>query len=128
MFVLRTATVLMVVCPISDETRNLISTKELAQMRQSAVIINVGRGGVVNEEALAEALQSRQIAGAASDVFVKEPAGVDESPLLRLPQDVNFIASPHVAWCSELTMSNTYKALEDNVNDYMKGQPQNVVV
>lgn len=83
--------------PLSPETRNLIGASELALMRGTALLINVARGGIVNETALYGALVGGQIAGAASDVFDSEP--VDPShPLLTLE---NFIASPHIAASSK---------------------------
>lgn len=126
--VLRFATVLMVACPLTTETRNLISTAEFAKMRKSMVLINVARGGVVNEAALATALKEKLIAGAAADVFVREPADLEDSPLLGLPDDIHFIASPHVAWFSERTMTNLARLLKENVEGFIKGEPKNVVL
>jgi lactate dehydrogenase-like 2-hydroxyacid dehydrogenase len=126
--VLRSATVLMLSCRLTPETRNLISTTELAQMQSSAVIINVARGEIIDEAALAFALQEKRIAGAATDVFAREPSDSEDSPLLALPDDVHFIATPHVAWFSELTMKNLTILLKENVEGFLKGEPKHVVV
>jgi lactate dehydrogenase-like 2-hydroxyacid dehydrogenase len=126
--VLRLASVFILSCPLTPETRNIISTTEFDQMRQCAVVINVARGGVVDEEALATALKEKRIAGAATDVFVREPGDSEDSPLLQLPDDVHFIASPHVAWFSDLTMTNLARMLKENVEGFVKGEPTNVVV
>lgn len=78
--------------PLTDETRDLIGAPQLAQMRRGARVLNCARGGIINENALAEALRSGQIAGAAFDVFLQEPPPADH-PLTRLP---NVIATPHL--------------------------------
>ncbi len=78
--------------PLTDETRNLIGAPEIALMRKGARVINCARGGIVNEEALAEGLNSGQLAGAALDVFVQEPLSADH-PLLKMP---NVVLTPHL--------------------------------
>src|SRR4029077_15046504 len=78
--------------PLTDETRNLIDAAQLAQMRKGARVLNCARGGIINEEALAEALRSGHLAGAALDVFVQEPPPADH-PLLKLP---NVVVTPHL--------------------------------
>jgi len=80
-------------CPLTNETRNLIDAAALARMRPNALIINTARGGVIDEEALAEALRDNRIAGAALDSFGTEPPAADH-PLWTAP---NLIVSPHVA-------------------------------
>jgi D-3-phosphoglycerate dehydrogenase / 2-oxoglutarate reductase len=78
--------------PLTDETRNLIGAEQIARMRKGARVINCARGGIVNEEALAEALRAGHLAGAALDVFVQEPPPADH-PLLKLP---NVVVTPHL--------------------------------
>jgi phosphoglycerate dehydrogenase-like enzyme len=78
--------------PLDESTRGLLGVRELALMRQGALLVNTARGGLVDEHALADALRSRRLGGAAFDVFVEEPLPAD-SPLLELE---SFIASPHV--------------------------------
>ncbi|WP_306463326.1 NAD(P)-dependent oxidoreductase, partial [Klebsiella pneumoniae] len=75
--VLAQSDVLSLHCPLTDETRNIISEAELAQMNPNALLINTGRGGLVDEQALVDALKRRQIAGAGVDVFSAEPADMD---------------------------------------------------
>src|SRR5262245_9806031 len=78
--------------PLTDETRDLLGAKQLAMLRKGARVLNCARGGIINEEALAEALKSGHLAGAALDVFVQEPPPADH-PLLKLP---NLVTTPHL--------------------------------
>jgi len=85
------ADVLSIQTPLDDSTRGLMDASRLAMMKREALLINVGRGGVVDEDALCSALRAGRLAGAALDVFAREPPG--KHPLLALP---NFIGTPHV--------------------------------
>lgn len=91
--------------PLNADTRDMISTEVLKRMRPGSVIVNVSRGGLIDEPALADALRSGQIAGAALDVFAKEPLPTD-SPLRNAP---NLILTPHIAWRSNTSLG----ALQD---------------
>ena len=90
---LRSADFISIHAPLVESTRNLIDARRLAQVKPSARLLNAARGGIVDEAALYDALAAGRLAGAACDVFLKEPLS-PESPLLSLP---NFIATPHVA-------------------------------
>lgn len=126
------ATVVALTLPRSPETMNTMSTPEFDRMRPDAVLINVSRGGIVDEAALVQALRHGQIAGAATDVFLKEPAlgGHDAESVLLGPETrgLNFIASPHVAWFGEKTMENYQRMLKENVEGWVMGKEQKVVV
>lgn len=89
---LRRADFVSIHAPLVEKTRNLIGGAELALLKPTARLVNAARGGIVDEEALAEALRAGRLAAAASDVFLNEPLG--RSPLLELP---NFVATPHIA-------------------------------
>lgn len=125
--VLRQSTVLVVCCPLDDTTRNMIAEEELRMMQKLAIVINVARGGIANEEALVKALREGWIAGAATDVFAKEPASASSSPLLS--GDVpNLTVTPHLAWFAAKTIENLQRILKANVELYVEGQPQHVLV
>lgn len=124
---IRQGTVFILVTPLDDSTRDMISTAEFHLMENTALLINVGRGGVVNEAALAQALRDRQIGGAATDVFEHEPATKENCPLLgaSIP---NLILSPHVAWYSSRTIKGTLNTVKANIEGFVGGSPQNIVV
>jgi len=95
---LTTADIISIHCPLSEQTRNLIDSDALAQMKASALLINCARGGIVNEQALAQALKQGLIAGAGVDVLTHEPP-IDGNALLE-PGIPNLIVTPHCAWVS----------------------------
>jgi glycerate dehydrogenase len=111
--------------PLSAQTRNLIGARELARMKSTALLINTARGGLVDEAALADALTTGRIAGAAFDVLTEEPPR-SRNPLLelRLP---NFILTPHVAWASAQAQQALADQLVDNIEAFVAGAPRNVV-
>lgn len=90
---LKVSDVVSIHVPLTDETKNMISKKQLTEMKKTALIINCSRGGIINETDLVEALKAGEIAGAGTDVFCSEPPKTDD-PLLNCP---NLIASPHSA-------------------------------
>lgn len=95
--VLAQSDVVSIHAPMNERTRNLIDTEQLAQMKSSAVIINIGRGGIVNEQALAHAISDGKIAGAGLDVFVREPLPAD-NPLLHTAHPERLCFTPHIGW------------------------------
>ena len=122
---LSTSDVVSLHLPLSDKTRHIIGAQELASMKPTALLINTARGGLVDEAALAEALQQGVIAGAGFDVLSKEPPEPDNPLLqLRLP---NFILTPHTAWASGEAMQLLADMLIDNVEAFERGAPVNMV-
>jgi glycerate dehydrogenase len=111
--------------PLSDATRNLIGAAELRRMKRTAILINTARGGLVDEQALAQALREGVIAGAGFDVLSREPPK-EGNPLLELRMP-NFILTPHVAWASDGAMQFLADQLIDNIEHYVGGRPQNLV-
>lgn len=110
-------------CPLTAETENLINTNTLSQMKKTAVLINTSRGPVVDEKALADALNSGRIAGAALDVLRTEPAD-SENPLLTAK---NCIITPHIAWAAKETRARLLAILDKNIECYLGGNTQNKV-
>jgi len=104
---------------LTTATRHMLDTTALSAMKPSAVVINVARGEIIDEEALAEALQTGRIRGAGLDVFPKEPVDPDH-PLLRLP---NVVATPHVAGVTFGTSYRRAQAVIANVERVAQGLP-----
>lgn len=123
---IETADVLSLHCPLNDETFNMIDEKELQAMKPGAVLINVGRGGLVNEFSLVAALKYGQLGGAGIDVLTEEPPK-NGNPLLstRLP---HLIITPHMAWGSQEAMTRLFNILCQNINAFVAGKPECVVV
>ena len=117
--------VLSLHCPLLPSTRNLIGMEELRQMKRTTLLINTARGGLVDEAALARALDEGVIAGAGFDVLTVEPP-VNGNPLLGLRRP-NFILTPHVAWASAEAMQTLADQLIDNIEAWVAGRPQNLV-
>ncbi|MEZ9319381.1 D-2-hydroxyacid dehydrogenase [Vibrio sp. 10N.286.51.E5] len=124
--VLKQADVISLHCPLTDATQNLISERELTMMKSSAVLINAGRGGLVDEQALVEALKKHEIAGAGMDVFTQEPAD-NSNPLLANSHLPNLLLTPHVAWGSDSSIQKLSDILMDNIDGFIAGSPQNIV-
>jgi phosphoglycerate dehydrogenase-like enzyme len=110
---------LVLAAPLNDETRGLIGAPELALLPIGAHVINVGRGELVDEAALVEALQSGHLGGAALDVFAVEPLPAD-SPLWDLP---NVIVTPHSAGTTELSAQRAADIFADNLRRFSSGRP-----
>lgn len=123
--VLRESDVITLHLPLKDNTRHMISTAEFDRMRPGALLINTARGGLVDESALLQALQSGRLGGAGFDVLAKEPP-TEGNPLLdiNLP---NFILTPHVAWSGSAAMQTMADQLIDNIEAYAAGTPRNLV-
>ncbi|MDE2137033.1 MAG: D-2-hydroxyacid dehydrogenase [Gammaproteobacteria bacterium] len=111
--------------PLTPATRNMIGHAQLARMKRTALLINTARGGLVDEQALAQALRTGVIAGAGFDVLTNEPPK-SGNPLLDLHLP-NFILTPHVAWASDGAMQFLADQLIDNIEAFVRGEPQNLV-
>lgn len=111
---LRTSDVVSIHAPLNKNTRNLIGRNQLAMMRSSAFLINVGRGGIVDEAALAQAVDNGIIAGAGLDVYEIEPLPLD-STLLQVKHPERFSFSPHAAWASTESMSRLVFRIAENI-------------
>ena len=110
-------------CPLNDQTKHMINKETIGKMKPSAVIINTGRGPLINEAELCEALAAKRIAGAGLDVQEVEPPAED-SPLYTLD---NVILTPHMGWKGLETRQRLVGIIRDNVQAFFKGEPINVV-
>lgn len=120
---LRRSDVVSLHCPLTDQTRSLINSQTLRMMKPTAILINTGRGPLVNEYDLAEALKTGVIAAAAADVLSTEPPAAD-NPLLSAP---HCYITPHVAWASTEARHRLMDIAVDNVKSFLSGTPKNVV-
>ena len=109
--------------PQTDETKGMINRERIRMMKSSAILINTARGGLIDEEALAEALRERRIAGAGLDVLAEEPP-VHGSPLLSIPE---CIITPHIAWAAKETRTRLMNMTLENLVSFMIGTPKNIV-
>lgn len=123
---LATSDVISLHCPLNDATRDLFGTAEFAAMKDTAILINTARGGLVDSRALADALASRQIAAAAIDVLPQEPP-VDGDPLLDYRGD-NLLVTPHIAWATDEARQNAIDELAANTKAFLDGTERNRVV
>jgi phosphoglycerate dehydrogenase-like enzyme len=110
---------LVLAAPVTPKTRRLISADRIARMKPGAVLINVGRGALVDEVALIDALRNQRIGGAALDVFHREPLSPD-SPLWDMP---NVLITPHTGGVTETAWERQYTLLSGNLRRYMAGEP-----
>ena len=110
-------------CPLNDQTKYMINKEAISKMKTSAVIVNTGRGPLINEADLCEALAAKRIAGAGLDVQEVEPPAED-SPLYTLD---NVLITPHMGWKGLETRQRLVGIIRDNVQAFFKGEPINVV-
>ncbi|AXY24837.1 hydroxyacid dehydrogenase [Suicoccus acidiformans] len=110
--------------PQTEETKGLISKEQIARMKETAILINVARGPIVDNEALAEALNAGAIAGAGIDVYDSEPPLADDYPLLH---SKNTVLTPHVGYLTDEAMVDRARIAFDNALKFSQGNPQNIV-
>lgn len=113
-------------CPLTENTRNLIGSRELGLMKNDALLINTARGGIVDEQALAEAITNGQIAGAGIDVLAEEPPR-HGSPLLKLDSP-RLLLTPHVAWASRSARQRLIDEVVKNIYSFVNNDRRNRIV
>lgn len=123
---LKEADFLSLHCPLSDKTRNLINLDALKKMKKNAILINVARGPVVNDEDLYTALTEGYIAGAGLDVTSTEPMK-DSNPLSRIMDSNKLIITPHLAWASDEARNRCVSETCKNIEAFLKGEDRNIV-
>lgn len=118
-----TSDVVTLHCPLNGDTREMINCKSIEMMRRGAVVINTGRGGLVNDQDVADALKEGQLAAYCADVLTDEPP-VADNPLLHCH---NAYLTPHIAWATLEARSRLIDVAIENVRAFCQGKPQNVV-
>lgn len=110
-------------CPVTPQTENLINDESLKKMKKGALLINTARGGLVDERAVASALESGQLGGLGTDVMAIEPPD-DSNPLFRTP---NTLITPHMAWATLHARQNIVDIMAGNISAWLAGRPVNVI-
>ena len=119
--VLEASDVISLHCPLTEQTQHLINQDTLAKMKKKPLLVNVARGGVVDSQALSDAVKNDQIMGYATDVFEQEPTTKDD-PLLQLADHPRVIFSPHNAWGSKAAQEKLWDILSKQVSDFIAKQ------
>lgn len=123
--VLTQSDIITIHVPLTPDTKNMFGAEQFKKMKNSAILINTARGGLVDEAALLEALKSGEIGGAGFDVVAQEPP--KDGNILCEADLPNLIVTPHVAWASKQAMQILADQLIDNVENFVAGKPSNVV-
>jgi glycerate dehydrogenase len=119
----RRSDVISLHCPLTAETKHLVNAERLSWMKPTAFLLNTSRGPLIDEPALAKALNSDRIAGAGLDVLAQEPPPADNP----LPRAKNCLITPHIAWATRAARSRLMQVAVANVRAFLQGKPQNVV-
>lgn len=123
---LQESDILSLHCPLSDRTRGLINKDALSKMKETAILVNVARGPVVDTRALYDALVTDQIAGAGLDVLEQEPMAKD-NPLVQIKDSTKLIITPHMAWASLESRTRLVDEVVKNIEAFLAGENRNVV-
>lgn len=118
--------VISIHAPLNDITRNLINENELRSMKKSAVLLNLGRGPIINEQALAKALKEEWIAAAGLDVLSREPMS-ETNPLIEIQDSSKLIITPHIAWATVEARQRVAEEVFKNIVAFQNGEERNVV-
>lgn len=121
--IFRLADVVSLHCPLTPQTDRLVNEERLALMKSTAFLVNTSRGPLIDEQALAEALNDGKIAGAGLDVVTTEPPAQD-NPLLKAK---NCYITPHIAWATRSARERLLRVAVENVAAFLDGRPHNVV-
>jgi lactate dehydrogenase-like 2-hydroxyacid dehydrogenase len=114
---LNTADVISIHCPLNNDTRNLLNETRIGMMKPTAFLLNMGRGGIVDEQALAQAIDENRIAGAALDVLTSEPIAAD-NPLLSVRNPHKLFLTPHIAWASREARQLLIERTAENIRSH----------
>ena len=126
-YLLKNSDIISIHCPLTDKTRGMIGKEQLQMMKKSAVIINVARGAVWDEAAVADAILDGTIGGVGCDVFSYEP--IDEKhPFVKILDRDNVLLTPHMAWGAFESRTRCFNTVLSNIEAYLNGKEQNRVV
>ena len=120
---LSTSDVVSLHCPLTDSTRHLISADTLRLMKPTAILINTGRGPLIDDQAVADVLHEERLAAFCADVLTEEPPSID-NPLLKEP---NAFITPHIAWATKEARERLLQTAVDNLRAFLDGKPKNTV-
>ena len=123
---LQESDILSLHCPLSDRTRGLFNKETFARMKETAILVNVARGPVVDTQALYDALTGQQIAGAGLDVLEQEPMTKD-NPLAQIKDSTKLIITPHMSWASLESRTRLVEEVVRNIEAFLAGEDRNVV-
>lgn len=123
---LKESDVVSIHAPLNQNTENLIGEEELRKMKKSAILLNLGRGPIINEYALAKALREDWIAGAGLDVLKVEPMAAD-NPLYEIKDSKKLIITPHIAWATVEARQRVVDEVYKNIEAFLKGESRNIV-
>lgn len=123
---LKTSDVVSIHAPLTDSTTNLIGKAELEMMKPDSILLNLGRGAIINQEALANALLEGKIGGAGLDVLTVEPMLAD-NPLRKVEDSTRLIITPHIAWATVEARNRCAKEVYLNIKSYLAGERRNIV-
>ena len=118
--VLKQADIVTLHCPLTETTKNLMNAEALSKMKKGAFLINTGRGPLIDELALVDALKTGHLGGAALDVMVKEPPEKDNPLILAAKTMPNLIITPHIAWASDSAVTTLTKKVAQNIEDFVQ--------
>ncbi len=123
---LKESDIISIHAPLNDRTNRLIGEQELQKMKKSAVLLNLGRGPIVDEHALCRALKEDWIAGAGLDVLTAEPMAAD-NPLIEIQDSTRLIITPHIAWATVEARQRVTQEIYENILAYQRNEERNVV-
>lgn len=123
--ILQKSDIVILHCPLNDETRGLIDAAKLSMMKSTSILLNLARGPIVNAKDLAQALEKGTIGMAMSDVFDTEPPLAKDEPLLKAP---HMIVTPHIGFVTKEAMESRAQIVFDNLKFYLEGTPTNRVI
>lgn len=118
--VLKQADIVTLHCPLTEKTKNLMNAETLSKMKKGAFLINTGRGPLIDELALVDALKTEHLGGAALDVMVKEPPEKDNLLILAAKTMPNLIITPHIAWASDSAVTTLVGKVMQNIEEFVQ--------